>query len=181
MTIRTEVFHVDDTPVSLQAEISQQYREIFPHVSEHGVDRQGIEWQGGLYRVLVWKDEQWGGIVEISPRKIAIGAQLVSVGGVGGVMTLATMRGFGLGKVVMQRAIEFICTELQANMGMLYCADSLIPFYQKLGWQLMMQRPFVFHQADGIRTLPDKHNVMIYLCDNFEIPAGEVDVKGKLW
>lgn len=183
MTIKIEVFPSHQMPPALNQEISSWYRQVFSNVDENGVDDSGLEWQGSDYRILVWQDGKWGAIVGVLPRTIHVGEQAFLIGGVGGVMSLPHMRGKGLAKVAMRHAIEFICADLKASAGMLYCAPETVPFYASLGWQTI-ERQITHHQSDGARVL-DTHlkqnNAMIYPCGDFTFPAGDVDVKGKLW
>jgi GNAT superfamily N-acetyltransferase len=171
------------TPRELVEPINTAYREAFPTIVD-GVDEKGIEWSDGEFRVLAWDDEAWGAIVEILKRTITVGEQTVVVGGVGGVMTLPTMRGRGIASSAMRHAADFICDELRADAGVLFCVPDLMPFYAKLGWY-DLQRKFTYHQSDGVRVMDTRNHAdgcaMFKPCRDFVFPYGPIDVGGKLW
>lgn len=56
----------------------------------------------------------------------------VRVGGVGAVMTYPQFRGEGHGSAVMRSAGEHIAAT--ADVGVLFCDESNVPFYERLGW-----------------------------------------------
>jgi GNAT superfamily N-acetyltransferase len=56
----------------------------------------------------------------------------VRIGGVGAVMTYPQFRREGHGSAVMRRAAEHI--EAVDDVGVLFCAESNVPFYSGLGW-----------------------------------------------
>jgi hypothetical protein len=57
---------------------------------------------------------------------------VVRIGGVGAVMTYPAFRGEGHGGAVMRRAAEHI--EALDDVGVLFCDESNVPFYSRLGW-----------------------------------------------
>jgi GNAT superfamily N-acetyltransferase len=183
LSIRVEVVPKAQTPAHLRDEINRWYRRVFPDVNAQGIDTSGRQWAEGDYRVLAWHDDMWGGIVEVLRREILVGGQRVKVGGVGGVMTLPHMRGRGLAKAAMRRTADFICGELDAAAGMLYCLDEMVPFYAALGWQVL-NRPITYQQGGETHMFEMQDtgdNAMILPCGDFVFPAGEVNIQGSLW
>ncbi|NJL95359.1 MAG: hypothetical protein HC915_17380 [Anaerolineae bacterium] len=83
----------------------------------------------------------------------------------------------------MQRAVHFICANLKANAGMLYCPPYNVAYYAHLGWQ-PIERRITYHQSTGagvMDTTTEAHNAMVYPCGAFVFPDGDIDVRGKLW
>lgn len=180
---RTDVVHAHLTPRELVEPINTAYRAVFANVVD-GVDENGIEWSDGQFRVLAWDNDAWGAIVEILKRTIIVGEREVVVGGVGGVMTVPAMRGRGLATSAMRHAADFICGKLQADAGMLFCTQALIPFYERLGWY-DLQRKITYHQSDGARVMDTRGHAdgcaMFKPCGDFVFPYGAIDVRGTLW
>ena len=135
MSVRLEFYEPGETPPALNVEIKRWYRKVFPQVDETGTADDGTIYAPGKYRVLVWHADEWSGIVEILPRDIQVGQQMVSVGGVGGVMVLPQKRSLGLGKQLMRRTIAVICGQLALPVGMLFCDTYMLPYYHALGWR----------------------------------------------
>ena len=74
------------------------------------------------------------GIVKTSVR---VGGRELTVGGIGGVATRPEAQGRHLVHAAMRQAAEFICHELGAEFGMLFCLPRLEPFYARQGWQAL--------------------------------------------
>ncbi len=180
---RTDVLQAQLTPRELVEPINTAYREEFANVVD-GVDENGIEWTDGDFRVLAWDDEVWGAVVEVIKRTITVGDRAVVVGGIGGVMTVPAMRGRGMAKSAMRHAMDFICDELRADAGMLFCARETIPFYEKLGWY-DLQRKITYHQSNGAGVMDTRGHAdgcaMFKPCRDFSFPYGPIDVGGRLW
>jgi GNAT superfamily N-acetyltransferase len=181
MNLRVTIQRHDAIAPQMRQNISAAYRQAFPDISESGVDAHGTEWQDSTYRVLVWHNGAWAAVAGVVVRDILVGEERVRVGGVGGVLTLPEVRGLGLGKLVMRRAADFACHELNTDAGMLYCAAHNIPFYAGLGWELL-ERRVTHHQSDGARLLNTEHDhAMVLPCGGFALPDGDIDVQGRLW
>ena len=72
----------------------------------------------------------------------------VRLGGVNNVITRAECRGQGFSSIAMRKANDFILSELKCDFGLLLCATELIPFYRRLGWQVV-KSSLHFDQPEG--------------------------------
>jgi predicted GNAT family N-acyltransferase len=109
---------------------------------------------------------------------VKAGGTDVTVGGVGGVVTRPEAQGRRLVHAAMRRAAAFICEELKADSGMLFCLQSLSPFYARQGWRLLEEET-EFGQPSGRVVSPFR--VMVLPCGGYEWPAGRVEVAGFPW
>ncbi|MEM6283289.1 MAG: GNAT family N-acetyltransferase [Chloroflexota bacterium] len=184
MTIRTEIMRVDNTPEPLASEIGRRNREIFPDVGPDAIDTRGIQWTPGEWCVVVYNNDEFGAYAEVLQREILVGGQPVTVGGIGGVMSLPHMRGLGLGKAAMRALTDYICTEMNADAGMLYCAPHNVAYYQSLGWH-HITRQITYHQYDGTHVIDMRggtdDNALVLPCGDFVFPTGDIDIRGQLW
>ncbi|MEL7234775.1 MAG: GNAT family N-acetyltransferase [Chloroflexota bacterium] len=184
MSIRTEVMLIADLPEQLASEIDRRSAEIFSDVGPDLIDSRGIQWTPGTWCVVVYSYNEFGAYAEVLEREIIVGGQTVRVGGIGGVMSLPHMRGKGLAKAGMRAMTDYICTEMQADAGMLYCAPHNVAFYQSLGWQ-QIERHITYHQYNGTHVLDmgesSDDNVLVMPCGDLVFPDGDIDVKGNLW
>ncbi|MDQ3806018.1 MAG: hypothetical protein M3416_19580, partial [Acidobacteriota bacterium] len=78
----------------------------------------------------------------------------------------------------MRHAAEFMRHEWGVEFGLLFCRDALVPFYERLGWQLVNE-PVEVEQESGpvVSTL----NVMVLPCDGRDWPAGPVSLNSLPW
>ncbi|MBC7933647.1 MAG: GNAT family N-acetyltransferase [Rubrivivax sp.] len=106
------------------------------------------------------------------------GEHEVTVGGIGGVVTVPEAQGRRHVHAAMQRAAEFICEKLRAEFGMLFCLPRLAPFYARQGWQLV-EETVEFEQPTGKVVSPFR--VMVLPCGERTWPEGPVEVGGLPW
>jgi predicted GNAT family N-acyltransferase len=130
------------------------------------------------WRILVWVGGQLASHMGISRRIVTVDGRSVEVGAVGGVWTAVEFRGQGLAREAMRTASRFLCTELQAEAGLLICREPVAPFYELVGWR-RVPGPLVFDQPSGKVGwhLP----ILVTLCSLSEWPAGTIDLCGLPW
>ncbi|MBN1976229.1 MAG: GNAT family N-acetyltransferase [Anaerolineae bacterium] len=104
--------------------------------------------------------------------------QPVKLGGIGGVVALPEWRGRGLGTATLERAAAFMQDELQVAFGLLICGPDMVPFYRRLGWQVV-EGPLTFDQPGGKVVFDEV--TMVLPCAEQEWPNGEIDLCGLPW
>jgi len=137
-----------------------------------------MEWSPVNWHVLLKLDGEWVSYVGIVERTGAVNGQPVKLGGIGGVGTLPAYRRRGLAEAAMGRAQAFIRDELQVEFGLLICNQQMIPYYRKLGWQVV-EGPLVFNQPGGKLTFDDV--TMILPCTKSDWLPGVIDLCGPPW
>jgi len=116
--------------------------------------------------------------VGLLKHEVSAGGRAVVVAGVGGVVTVPEAQGRGHAQRGMRHAAEFFCREWGVEFGLLFCRDALVPFYGRLGWQLV-EAPVVIEQPDG--PVESAMNVMVLPCDGRQWPEGEVRLQSFPW
>ena len=109
---------------------------------------------------------------------VEVAGRGVEVGGVGAVVTVPEAQGRGYAQAGMRRAAEFMCGEMGVEAGLLFCRDPLVPFYARLGWQLLAD-PVEVEQPQGKILMP--LNVMVLPCEGRSWPAGAVRLNSLPW
>ena len=112
-----------------------------------------------------------GGVVD---RRGSVNGVPARLGLLGAVFTLPEHRARGLARDVVRRATRLM-TELGCDYGVLLCTDSLVPFYERLGWQ-RVPNPLRFERFG--RAGFAQSNVMVYECAGRPLPEGTIDVNG---
>jgi aminoglycoside 2'-N-acetyltransferase I len=144
-------------------------------------------WPG---HAIEWAPAQWSIIgldtdgaaicnVGIIFREAQWNERAVKVGGIGGVKTHPGFREQGFATTAIQRALDFFHEQGDIDFGLLVCEQSLVPFYERLGWRrfpgdlLVMQRlatvPFTFNLP---MTIPIRLQ---------ETLGGRIDLFGPPW
>jgi predicted N-acetyltransferase YhbS len=138
------------------------------------------EWRPKTLHIYVEEEGLVVGHVGLLEERVRAGEEEVKVCGVGAVVTRPEAQGRGHARRAMLRAHEMMRDETDAEFGMLYCRDELIPFYAALGWQLVSDEN-EFGQPAG--PTPSPFNVMVLpLRDGGrEWPVGRVVVEGLPW
>jgi GNAT superfamily N-acetyltransferase len=118
------------------------------------------------------------GHVGLVRHTVSVGGRPVAVGGVGGVVTVPEAQGRGLAQRGMRHAAEFMRHEWGVDFGLLFCRDALVPFYERLGWQLVTE-PVEVEQPDG--PVVSSLNVMVLPTDGRGWPGGPVVLHSFPW
>ncbi len=147
--------------------MTQEVRLVL-HLSE--ADQARFAWEPDVFAVAEyqyhWREKDWCVVVydngqaisqvEILKHTVAVKGERVLVGGIGGVVTIPAKQGQGYARLALQRAVEFMKTDLQVQFGLLFCLPRLIPFYERLGWQVLSDPVLIQQPATTmVSALPD--------------------------
>ena len=143
-----------------------------------GVEDAHYRWRPKVWHFITEEDGRAVSHVGVLKDTVRAGVREVTVGGVGGVVTVPEAQGRQHVHAAMRRAAEFICAELGAEFGMLFCLPRLVPFYARQGWQLV-EEEVEFEQPAGKVVSPFR--VMVLPCGGRVWPTGKVEVSGFPW
>ena len=172
MTLHVEVFPRGggNPPRSEDPKIAAWHRELF------APDRKIIDaltWQDKStmgFCLQTYRDGELAGFAHVFPRLGMLDGTAVLMGCLGTVMTAKAHQGNGVGSATVEAAREIILKNLQADLGVLLCKISLVPFYERLSWRPMTS-PVLVAQPSGkirwahaamllfgprVKTLPEK-------------------------
>jgi GNAT superfamily N-acetyltransferase len=161
-----------------------------PEYLRQELDRHALAEFGGfsLVRETAWATPDWS-FRALEGRELACFYSLVQrvarfdgeptpVAGLNNLVTLPPFRGRGLASRLLRDTESFWFDTLQARYGLLLCADALLPFYARLGWQ-RVQAPVRYSQPTGERAWIA--NAMVLAPDRALIQAREIDLCGLPW
>jgi aminoglycoside 2'-N-acetyltransferase I len=143
-----------------------------------GVEDNLYSWRAKDYHFITEEDGRPLSHVGVLKTLVKAGGRDVTVGGVGGVATRPEAQGRGHVHAAMKLAAEFICRDLKADAGMLFCLERLRPFYARQGWTLVEDEA-EFDQPSG--RIVSTYRVMVLPCGDFRWPSGRVEVAGLPW
>lgn len=144
------------------------------------------QWEGSF---IEWSRPEWGVSVMDDEGRLVSYAGLhlrdathdgkgVVIGGVGGVKTHPGHRGRGHAGLAMGAAVNFFIAN-GANFGLLVCAERLIPYYQRLGWQVFHGDLLTIqHGEPAVFTF---NRVMVIDAGGAAPREGVIDLKGPPW
>jgi GNAT superfamily N-acetyltransferase len=154
-----------------QAEVDALFAAAF------GADTEGLTWATGEWYVLVrTEDGVLTSMVEILERTVTVSGQPVRVGGVG---TRPDYRRRGHSTAALRAAADFMREVLRSPFGLLITGDEEIPFYGRVGWQVIAG-PVTFEQPGERVVVSDAVN-MVLLLGPEPWPAGPVHLCGLPW
>ena len=143
-----------------------------------GTEDAGYRWRPKDYHFITEEDGRVLSHVGVVKTAVRAGGREVTVGGVGGVVTRPEAQGRRLVHAAMLQAAGFICHELGAEFGMLFCLPRLAPFYARQGW-LMVEDEVEMEQPAGKVVWP--FHVMVRPCGERTWPPGRIEVGGLPW
>lgn len=173
--MRIEIVRRRDIPRLLVDDIARRGGEI-----DWGSGDGVTEWARGDWKAIVWEGEAWVSTLKLLKRVINVGGKPVTVGGIGGVMTLPEWRDRGYASDGMKAAADFIRDDLKAPFGLLICNAHRVHFYQSLGWKVV-DAPTTIAQSTGKRLFSDIMIVMTCACTERSWPSGPIDLCGPPW
>src|SRR5574341_646056 len=136
-----------------------------------GVEALKLQWRPKDWHFLVYVNNELVSHVGIVKHVVTVGEQQITVGGIGGVVTVPSAQTQGYASMALQQATKFMRDELMVEFGMLFCLARLIPFYQRFGWQ-EVQESVIIDQAS--EKIPSPLMVMVLPCRSQTWPAGTV-------
>lgn len=132
-----------------------------------------------------WADFDWYVSAEAGRRKVSIvgiadrhgtiGGGPSHLGLIGGVFTRPEYRRRGLATEVVRRSVQLLSEQLGCEFALLICSNSMIPFYERLGWKVAPNK-MTFERFGERGVVQGK--VMVYECTARRLPAGIIDVRG---
>jgi GNAT superfamily N-acetyltransferase len=166
--------------IRLHTHITAEERQ---HLFGWGTDIYGdnhyhLEWRPRQWHAFVYAADNLVGHVGFIKHEVQVGNQPVLVGGVGQVVTLPAGQRRGYARAALRWSAAFLCDELRAAFGLLFCVERMVPFYAGLGWQVV-EAPVWIEQPTGrvISPMP----VMVLPCQGQVWPAGAVELNSLPW
>src|SRR5207247_678240 len=120
-----------------------------------------IEWAPAQWSVIGW-DAEGAALCHVGVilREARWNERAVRVGGIGGVKTHPDSRGQGFASAAIRVAHDFFGNQQDVDFALLVCEPRLVPFYERLGFQLFPGTLLVTQQQ---ATVPFTFNIPMTL------------------
>ena len=136
------------------------------------------EWSTPDWTFLCFEDDALVAYFNLVDRVVRIDGEPVRVAGLNNMVTLPAHRGKGHASRLLRAAQPKWFRELGFQAGLLLCADSLLPFYSRIGWR-KVECPVSYAQPDGSRTWSE--NAMLLGGEGRLIAKLQLDLCGLPW
>ena len=112
-----------------------------------GASSLNLRWRSKEWHFLLYVDGKTVSHVGLLKHVVSVGGEAVTVGGVGGVVTVPEEQHRGHARELMQRAVRLL-EDWRVDAGLLFCLQRTVPFYESQGWQVV-ERPVLIRQPSG--------------------------------
>jgi GNAT superfamily N-acetyltransferase len=143
-----------------------------------GTNSYGLEWRPTEHHVLVMKNGRSVSHVGFLKHAVRVGERVISVAGIGGVLTHPMYRGLGFARMAIEEALRQAVHQLNVQFGLLFCREAMLPWYERQGWMLAQDTVWI-EQWRGI--IPSPLPAMIQCLAVERWPAGEVWLGSLPW
>ncbi|HEV7473808.1 MAG TPA: GNAT family N-acetyltransferase [Pyrinomonadaceae bacterium] len=142
-----------------------------------GADAFNLRWRPKDVHFLLDVDGMTVSHVGVLKHDVTIAGERVTVGGVGGVVTLPAWQKRGYASELMQHAVDFF-RNWKVAAGLLFCMPWRVPFYESQGWRVV-HHPVIIEQPDGAIVSPLE--VMVFPLGDSVWPDGKVELNSFPW
>lgn len=170
------IYSQQDIPGTLKQQIDLHIGNTFGHIPFV----QQYQWAQPDWTVGLFEGDELVTFYGIVERHVELDSVCYKAAGINNVITPAQFRGKGYSTKALRETQNFLFKELQADMGMLICADQLVEFYGRLGWHKISCKVY-FNQADQKHMFDSSSNLMLLTQDDNRYNAREIDMNGLPW
>jgi aminoglycoside 2'-N-acetyltransferase I len=114
--------------------------------------------------------------VGVLRHEVTVGAEQVTVAGVGGVVTLPAWQRRGYARELLEHTVDFF-NYWEVDAGLLFCLQRRVPFYESQGWRVV-NYPVMIQQPEEIASPLE---VMVLPLSEFKWPDGPVKLDSFPW
>jgi hypothetical protein len=136
-----------------------------------------IQWAVPDFSVRKFEDDQLVCFYNVIKRTIDIDGNAYNAMGVSNVITPAPYRGRRLAFDLIEQTQDKMMRDLSADLGLLLCAEEMIRFYQRLGWEEVNCKLY-YNQDDD--PIPWQAKIML-LNRNDLNPPKQILLNGTPW
>lgn len=174
MESKIAVINLSHVAPDIRKQIDDYTRNEFGHVPIV----QRYRWAEPGWSVVVLSDDEVLSFLNVVEREALFDGNTVKLAGINNVITPAPFRRRGYASQTMRRAELLMFRELQADFGLLLCADEMVPFYEGLGW-ISVSVPLEFDQPGEKVTWPSR--IMVLPRAGEKLPSKSIDLCGLPW
>ena len=170
----TKVFEYERMDKDLREKLNFHIQQEFGHIP---IVRD-TDWAIPDWTIIYFEKNEVAFFYNIVERMVILDGKRIKTCGINNVITVPRFRGQGLASKTLAETEYLIFKKLNNELGVLLCADALIPFYQNLKWYTV-DCPVYFKQNDGKKLWPA--NTMLLSNKIDKVMPKEIDLNGLPW
>lgn len=143
-----------------------------------GSDSQNLSWRPMELHFIFKVGGNSVGHLGLIREQISVEGVPFDIAGVGDVVTIPEMRGKGIARKLMAQATAFFFEEWKVDLGVLFCFERLVPYYQSLGWEIFHSPVYVLQPSGQIRF---PNQVMTLREKDFFLNKGLIEINSFPW
>ena len=126
----------------------QEIRDLFGAATADWPAYKTMKWAAPNYTALFETSEGWLAAYHIVSRLVRIDGQKYHIAGLSHLITHTAYRNRHMATLGLSAAESFIFDTIKADLALILCPSNLIPFFQRLGWQIT--HATVTYQQDDV-------------------------------
>jgi hypothetical protein len=173
---------MEQTPIDIRLEThitAEERQTLFGWGTDiYGDNHYHLQWRPRQWHAFIYGAGELVGHIGLIKHEVRVGAQPLLVGGIGQVVTLPTVQRRGYAQAALRWSAGFLCDELRVAFGLLFCVERMVPFYERLDWQVVAETVWIEQPAGQVVSpMP----VMVLPCAGQAWPAGTVFLNSLPW
>ncbi len=136
-----------------------------------------LHWRGKDYHLVLYIGGSPVSHVGVLKHAVSVSGQSLTVGGVGGVVTVPEEQNRGHARELMRHATRLL-DEWKVDAGLLFCLKRMVPFYEAQRWQ-KVEQPVIIQQPGGKIISPLEVLVLPLVTQHW--PKGIVKLNSFPW
>ena len=143
-----------------------------------GVEPLNLKWRPKDLHFLFYSGGELISHVGILKHVVTVNGEFVTVGGIGGVVTIPKAQRRGFAHRLMLHTAKFLECEWKVAAGLLFCLPGIVAYYEALRWQ-RAEGPVLIEQPNG--KFPSPLQVMVLPLCKKESLDGRIDIRSLPW
>jgi hypothetical protein len=134
-------------------------------------------WASPDWTIIYYHENEIATFYNVVVREVSIDEKLYKAAGINNVITPENFRGRGFSTKTLLETKEYLFHDLNLDLGLLLCADDLVPFYKRIGWH-KVDCPVYFDQPTGKNIWTA--NTMLWTKE-IAMQPHKIDLNGLPW
>jgi len=163
--------------LELSLDIKTELNSIIQNEFGHIPIVKETEWATPDWTILFYLKNKIATFYNIVLTDVTIDDSVVKVAGINNMITPKAFRKNGYASKILKETEYLIFDEFKCELGLLLCADALVPFYSKLNWY-HVHCPVYYDQPSGVQLW--RANTML-ISRNGRINPKKIELNGLPW